>query len=493
MRPCKSASWKFFKLTIVRAISRFLHAVVAMSAPDPSACLDAPRVDVNSFQKIWASLNTKATVNIHAEAIVTKLVQLDLKGAEKALNHVLESFRLSNMLSEREMQRSGIDLFGCCLMNTITYLLLRHGGWPQLRSRLEPYVKLPSHSRFVELMDVWAWQQEGVGSFVRCLSNVWCHHGMESPLVFNSELLDVACSKSLSLILFRRIVQDSSMCCAALQQCVRELAQHLPDSHKLALLNLIRMCLCSLPLIPSDLLGALLRAIRPLYLCPLPLGHFARDVLRMLGQEQQQPGSFMSFGACSAAFASGIDSAKISSMSHLFPLHPASLIFNPEARLGYYATCFLQENSPPFLNPDQLSLLYLHASAVAAASKSQSNAWATRSDVLAHAMIAAQHGSLDISEDVSSIRELCETIMSDHRVHKNSDDAVGFDLEAMYFSRLESATVSLATKVMAVSHDLDIQEGLNQLQLGAPGISDASDWPDSSNRSTIRFGLFSVV
>ena len=83
--------------------------------------------------------------------------------------------------------------------------------------------------------------------------------------------------------------------------------------------------------------------------------------------------------------------------------------------------------------------------------------------------------------------------MGDHRVHKNSDDAVGFDLEAMYFSRLESATVSLATKVMAVSHDLDIQEGLNQLQLGTLGISDASDWPDSSNRSTFRFGLFSVV
>ncbi len=448
---------------------------------------------MNSFQKIWASLSSKAAVSIHAEAIITKLVQIDSKGAEKALNHVLESFRLSNMLSEREMQRSGLDLFGSSLMNTTTYLLLRHGGWPQLRSRLEPYVKLPSHARFVELMDVWAWQQEGVGSFIRCLSNVWCHHGMESPLLFNSELLDVACSKSLSLILFRRIVQDSSMCCAALQQCVRELAQHLPDSHKLALLNLVRMCLCSLPLIPSELLAALLRAIRPLYLHPLPLGHFARDVLRMLGQEQQQPGRLMSFGACSAAFASGIDSAKISSMSDLFPLHPASLIFNPEARLGYYAACFLQENSPPFLNPDQLSLLFLHASAVAAASKTQSNSWVNRSDVLAHAMIAAWQLSLDISEDISNIREICETIMGDHRIHKNSDDAVGFDLEAMHFSRLESATISLATKAMAVSHDLDIQARLNQLRPGGPSISDASDWPDSSNRSTFRFGLFFVV
>jgi hypothetical protein len=452
-----------------------------MSAPDPSAVLDAPRVDVNSFQKIWAALSTKAAVNMHAEAVISKLVQLDAKGAEKALNQVLESLRLS--LSEREMQRSGIELFGCSLINTATYLLLRHGGSPQLRSKLEPYVKHPSRVRFVELMDVWAWQQEGVAAFVRCLSNTWCHHGMESPLLFNSELLDIACSKSLSLILFRRIVQDSSMACAALQQCVRELSLDLPVSHKIAVLNVARLCICSLPQIPADVLAAMLRAVRPLYMFPLPLGKFARDVLRMLGQEQQQPGGLMSFGACSAAFACGIDTPELSSISRLFSVHPASLIFNPEARLGYYATCFLQENSPPFLDPDQLSLLFSHASAIAAMSKSLSNSWASKSDVLACSLIAVRDGALDANEEISSIRQICMTIMRDHQCHKDSDEAVGFDLEALHFANLEAATLAIVTKAAAVSQHPDIQEGLRR-------DSEIADWPDSSNKSTSWCAFF---
>jgi hypothetical protein len=35
--------------------------------------MDAPRVDVNSFQKIWAALSTKAAVNMYAEAVISKL------------------------------------------------------------------------------------------------------------------------------------------------------------------------------------------------------------------------------------------------------------------------------------------------------------------------------------------------------------------------------------------------------------------------------------
>ena len=452
-----------------------------MSAPDPSAYMDAPRVDVNSFQKIWAALSTKAAVNMYAEAVISKLVQLDSKGAEKALNQVLETIRLS--LSDREMQRTGIELFGYSLINTATYLLLRHGGSSQLRSRLEPYVKHPSHARFVELMDVWAWQQEGSGAFVRCLSKVWCHHGMESPLLFNSELADVACSKALSLILFRRIVQDSPMACAALQQCVRELSQPSPDAHKVALLNVIRMCLSSLPVIPADVLAALLRAVRPLYLYPLPLGKFARDLLCVLGQEQLKPGSLMSFGACSAALACGIDMAKITNMSSLFPLHPASLIFNPEAHLGYYATCFLQENSPPFLKPDQLSLLFLYASAIAAMSQTPSNNWAARSDLLAHALLAAREGALDISEEMSNIREICSDIMRDYQSHTGLDEAVGFDLDVLHFAKLEAATRALATKT-AVGDLHDFEESMKRSGVGGPESLDNADWPDASNKST---------
>lgn len=469
-----------FFLTLVFGHSLSIFAT--MSAPDASAYLDAPRVDVNSYQKSWAALSSKAGVNMHAEAIVSKLAQLDAKGAEKTLNQVLDSLRSS--LSERELQRSPIELLGCSLVNTATYLLLRHGGSPQLRSKLEPYIKHPSRTRFVELMDVWAWQQEGVGTFVRCLSNTWSHHGMESPLLLNSELLDIACSKSLSLILFRRVVQDSSMACAALQQCVRELSLDSPLSHKTAALNVARMCLCSLPLIPADILAALLRAVRPLYLCPLPLGKFARNVLRMLGHEQEQPGALMSFGACSASFASGIDTVTRSSISRLFPVYPASLIFNPEARLGYYATCFLQENSPPFVNPDDLCLLLLHASAIAAMSKTLSNSWASKSDVLAYSLIAARDKSLDVREDISNIRELCSTIMRDHDSHKSSDEAVGFDLEAVHSAKLEATVLALATRVAAVTHQLDIQEGLKQLGLGDSGTSETADWPDSSSRST---------
>lgn len=466
--------------------SRANCVVAAMSAPDPSAYLDSPRVDVNTFQKIWAALNTKAAINLHAEAAISKLLQLDSKGAEKSLNQALENLRLS--LSEREMQRTGIELYGCSLINTATNLLLRHGGSSQLRSRLEPYVKHPSHVRFVELMDVWAWQQEGAGAFVRCLSKVWCHHGMESPLMFNSELFDVACSKGLSLILFRRVVQDSSMACAALHQCARELSLTSPDTQKLALLNLVRMCLSSLPVIPLDVLAVLLRAVRPLYMHPLPLGKFARDVLRVLGHEQQQPGSLMSFGACSAAFACGIDSATIginASISRFFPSHPATLIFNPASRLGYYATCFLQENSPPFFNPDELSLLFLHASAIAVMSQTPSNNWALKSDVLAHALLAARDSALDIREDVSNIRGICLGIMRDHQSHLGLDDAVGFDLDALHFSVLDAATRALATKAIAVSDLHDFEESMKRVGLGCSEIPDNAEWPDASNRSTI--------
>jgi len=446
-----------------------------MSTPDPSAFLEAPRVDVNTFQKVWAALNTKASVNMHAEAIIAKLVQLDSKGAEKTVSQLLESLRLS--LSDREAQRSGIDLFGCSLISTTTYLLLRHGGSPQLRSKLEPYVKHPAHVRFVELMDVWAWQQEGVGAFVRCLSKISCHLGMESPLLFNSELLDIASSKSVSLILFRRIVQDSSMACAALQQCVRELLQPLPDIQKMALLNVVRICLCSLPLIPADILAAMLRAVRPLYLHPLPLGKFARDVLRMLGQEEQRPGTLMSFGACSASFACGFDIAETSSISRHFYSHPANLIFNPEARLGYYATCFLQENSPPFLNPDHFSLVCLYASAVSAMLKTPSNIWASKSDVLAHSLIAARDASFDVSEDVATIREICFAVMEGHLQNKGLDEVVGFDLEALHSANLEAATQALAAKSAVFCQNQDVQEVLRVSET-------AADWPDASNRST---------
>jgi hypothetical protein len=453
-----------------------------MSAPDSSAYLDTPRVDVNTFQKIWASLCTKAAVNLHAEAVISKLATLDLKGVEKSLNQALENLRLS--LSERETQRTGIELFGCSLINTATYLLLRHGGSSQLRSRLEPYVKHPSHARFVELMDVWAWQQEGAGAFVRCLSKIWCHHGMESPLPFNSEISDVACSKAVSLILFRRVVQDSSMACAALQQCVRELSLASPETQKMALLNVVRMCLSSLPVIPADVLAALLRAVRPLYMHPLPLGKFARDVLRVLGHEQQQPGSAMYLGACSAAFACGVDTATIISTSGFVPSLPASLIFNPAARLGYYATCFLQENSPPFLHPDQLSLLFLHASAVAVMSQTLSSNWAFKSDVLAHALLAANDGTLDIREDVSNIRDACLGIMRDHQSHLGLDDAVGFDLDALHFSKLDAATRVLVSKAAAVSQFYDFEESMKRVGHGASENPDNADWPDASNKST---------
>ncbi len=442
---------------------------------------------MNTFQKIWAALSTKAAVNMNAEAVISKLLQLDSKGAEKSLNQALENLRLS--LSEREMLRTGIELFGCSLINTVTYLLLRHGGSSQLRSRLEPYVKHPSHARFVELMDVWAWQQEGTDAFVRCLSKLWCHHGMESPLLFNTELFDVACSKALSLILFRRVVQDSSMACAALQQCARELSLTSPHTHKMALLNLVRICLSSLPLIPADVLAALLRAVRPLYLHPLPLGKFARDALRLLGHEQQQPGSLMSFGACSASFACGVDTATITSASSLFPSHPACLIFNPASRLGYYATCFLQENSPPFLNPDELSLLFLHASAIAVTSQGQSNNWAFKSDVLAHALVAARDGALDIREDVSILRGVCLDIMKDHQSRVGLDDAVGFDLHAVHLSMLEAATRALATKAAVVSDMHDFEESM-KLVLGGSESHDNSDWPDASNRSTFWYHCF---
>jgi hypothetical protein len=446
-----------------------------MSASDQSAWLEAPRVDVNTFQKIWAALNTRAAANAHTDAVIAKLVQLDSKGAEKAISQVLESLRLS--LSEREAQRSGTDLIGCSLINTATYLLLRHGGSPQLRSKLEPYVKHPAHARFVELMDVWAWQQEGVGAFVRCLAKITCHPGMEAPLLFNSELLDIASSKSLSLILFRRIVQDSSLACTALQHCARELSQPVLDTQKTALLHVVRICLCSLPLLPADILAALLTAVRPLYLYPLPLGKFARDVLRMLGQEEQRPGSLMSFGACSASFACGVDPSEISSISRHFHVHPANLICNPEARLGYYATCFLQENSPPFLSPDLLSLLYLYTSAIAAMSKTLSNAWASKSDVLAQSLIAARDSSLDVSGDVSTIREICLAVMEGHQQNKGLDDVVGFDLEALHSAKLEAATVALATKVSVLTQQQEGQEVLFR-------ASETAEWPDSSNRST---------
>jgi hypothetical protein len=204
----------------------------------------------------------------------------------------------------------------------------------------------------------------------------------------------------------------------------------------------------------------------------------------MLGQEEQLPGSLISFGACSSAFACGINAAEGSSLLHHFPAHPASLIFNPEARLGYYATCFLQENSPPFLHPDYLSLLCLHASAVAALSKTPSSSWTVKSDVLAQSLVVARAGSFDASEDISSIREICTAIMSDHLAHRGLDDAVGFDLEALHTAKLEAAVDALAAKAAAAIQPSDVRAFFEQLDVGGQNSSETADWPDASLKST---------
>jgi hypothetical protein len=116
-------------------------------------------------------------------------------------------------------------------------------------------------------------------------------------------------------------------------------------------------------------------------------------------------------------------------------------------------------------------------------SQTPSNNWAARSDLLAHALLAAREGALDISEEMSNIREICSDIMRDYQSHTGLDEAVGFDLDVLHFAKLEAATRALATKT-AVGDLHDFEESMKRSGVGGPESLDNADWPDASNKST---------